>query len=149
MSEKKIYNIDEIMKMLPHRYPFLLVDRLEVEEPGVKGVGIKNLTINEEFFQGHFPENPIMPGVLQIEAMAQSAGCVVRSADPDYANKKSSVLFMAVDGVKFRKPVRPGDQLRMHVEKVKERRNIFVFHGVGMVDGQVVSEADLTAMIVD
>ena len=73
MSEKKIYNIDEVMKMLPHRYPFLLVDRLEVEEPGVKGVGIKNLTMNEEFFQGHFPGNPIMPGVLQIEAMAQSA----------------------------------------------------------------------------
>ena len=149
MSEKKIYNIDEVMKMLPHRYPFLLVDRLEVEEPGVKGVGIKNLTMNEEFFQGHFPGNPIMPGVLQIEAMAQSAGCVVMSADPDYATKKRSVLFMAIDGVKFRKPVRPGDQLRMHVEKIKERRNIFVFHGVGMVDDQVVSEADLTAMIVD
>lgn len=149
MSETKIYNIDEIMKMLPHRYPFLLVDRLEVEEPGVKGVGLKNLTMNEEFFQGHFPNNPIMPGVLQIEAMAQTAGCVVMSAAEDYASKKRSVLFMSVDGVKFRKPVRPGDQLKMHVEKIKERRNIFVFRGVGMVDGQVVSEAELTAMIVD
>ena len=145
----KIYNIDEIIKMLPHRYPFLLVDRLEVEEPGVKGVGLKNLTMNELFFQGHFPNNPIMPGVLQIEAMAQTAGCVVVSANEDYATKKRSVLFMSIDGVKFRKPVRPGDQLMMHVEKIKERRNIFVFKGVGMVDGQVVSEAELTAMITE
>lgn len=145
----KIYNIDEIMKMLPHRYPFLLVDRLEIEEPGVKGVGLKNLTMNELFFQGHFPNNPIMPGVLQIEAMAQTAGCVVMSASDDYETKKRGVLFMSVDGVKFRKPVRPGDQLKMHVEKIKERRNIFVFKGVGMVDGQVVSEAELTAMITE
>lgn len=149
MAENKIYNIDEIMKMLPHRYPFLLVDRLEVEEPGVKGIGLKNLTMNELFFQGHFPNNPIMPGVLQVEAMAQTAGCVVMSADENYATKRRGVLFMAVDNVKFRKPVRPGDQLKMHVEKIKERRNIFVFHGTSMVDGQVVSEADLTAMIVD
>ena len=145
----KIYNIDEIMKMLPHRYPFLLVDRLEVEDPGVKGVGLKNLTMNELFFQGHFPNNPIMPGVLQIEAMAQTAGCVVVSADENYATKKRNVLFMSVDGVKFRKPVRPGDQLKMHVEKIKERRNIFVFKGVGMVDDQVVSEAELTAMLTE
>jgi len=107
MAENKIYNIDEIMKMLPHRYPFLLVDKLEVEVPGEKGIGLKNLTMNELFFQGHFPGNPIMPGVLQVEAMAQTAGCVVMSAR-DYENKKCSVLFMAVDNVKFRKPVRPG-----------------------------------------
>ena len=94
MSEKKIYNIDEVMKMLPHRYPFLLVDKLEVEEPGVKGVGIKNLTMNEEFFQGHFPGNPIMPGVLQIEAMAQSAGCVVMSADPVKPAINPSAVFL-------------------------------------------------------
>ena len=149
MSENKIYNIDEIMKMLPHRYPFLLVDRLEIEEAGTKGIGLKNLTMNELFFQGHFPNNPIMPGVLQIEAMAQTAGCVVMCANDDYAEKKCSVLFMSVDNAKFRKPVRPGDQLKMHVEKVKVHRNIFVFHGTGMVDGQVVSEADLTAMIIE
>src|SRR5574344_650201 len=149
MSENRIYHIDEILKMLPHRYPFLLVDGLEIEEAGVKGIGLKNLTMNEEFFQGHFPNNPIMPGVLQIEAMAQTAGCIVVSADDDYANKKHNVLFMSIDGVKFRKPVRPGDQLKMHLEKIKERRNIFVFHGVGMVDDQIVSEADLTAMIVE
>lgn len=148
MAENKIYNIDDIMKMLPHRYPFLLVDKLEVEEPGIKGVGLKNLTMNELFFQGHFPNNPIMPGVLQIEAMAQTAGCIVMSADENYAENKRSVLFMSVDGVKFRKPVRPGDQLKMHLEKIRERRNIFVFKGVAMIDDQVVSEAELTAMII-
>ena len=148
MAEEKIYNIDEIMKMLPHRYPFLLVDRLIVEEPGVKGVGIKNLTMNELFFQGHFPGNPIMPGVLQIEAMAQTAGCIVMAAEGDYENNKRSVLFMSIDGVKFRKPVRPGDQLKMHLEKVKVHRNIFVFKGVSKVDDQVVSEAEVTAMII-
>ena len=148
MTENKIYNIDEIIKMLPHRYPFLLVDRLEVEEAGVKGIGLKNLTMNELFFQGHFPNNPIMPGVLQIEAMAQTAGCIVMSADENYAENKRSVLFMSIEGVKFRKPVRPGDQLKMHLEKIRERRNIFVFRGVSMVDDQVVSEAELTAMIV-
>ena len=149
MAESKVYNIDEIMKMLPHRYPFLLVDRLIVEEAGVKGIGIKNLTMNELFFQGHFPGNPIMPGVLQIEAMAQTAGCIVMSTDENYADKKCSVLFMSIDGVKFRKPVRPGDQLKMHLEKIKERRNIFVFKGVSMVDEQIVSEAELTAMIIE
>ena len=143
------FNSNEIEQILPHRYPFLLVDRLEVEEPGVKGMGLKNLTMNELFFQGHFPGNPIMPGVLQIEAMAQTAGCVVMSEKEDYADKKCSVLFMSVDNAKFRKPVRPGDQLKMYVEKVKMHRNIFVFHGVGKVDDQVVSEADLTAMIVE
>ncbi|MBR1825907.1 MAG: 3-hydroxyacyl-ACP dehydratase FabZ [Alphaproteobacteria bacterium] len=146
--EEKVYNIDEIMKMLPHRYPFLLVDRLIVEEPGEKGIGIKNLTMNELFFQGHFPGNPIMPGVLQIEAMAQAAGCIVMAAEGDYETNKRSVLFMSVDGVKFRKPVRPGDQLKMHLEKVKVRHNIFVFKGVSKVDDQVVSEAELTAMII-
>ncbi len=147
MSEVKTYQIEEIMKMLPHRYPFLLVDRLEVEVAGEKGVGIKNVTMNEEFFQGHFPGNPVMPGVLQIEAMAQTAGAIVRAAEENYAETSKSVLFMSIDGVKFRKPVKPGDQLRMHVEKVKERRNIFVFKGQAMVDGQVVSEAEFTAMI--
>ena len=145
----KVYPIEEIMKMLPHRYPFLLVDRLEVEVPGEKGVGIKNVTMNEEFFQGHFPGNPVMPGVLQIEAMAQTAGAVVIAQNENYADAKRSVLFMGIDGVKFRKQVKPGDQLRMHVEKIKARRNIFVFKGTAMVDDHVVSEAEFTAMIVD
>lgn len=148
MSENKIYNVEEIMGMLPHRYPFLLVDRLEVEEPGVKGIGLKNVTMNEEFFQGHFPGNPVMPGVLQIEAMAQTAGAVVISGMENYKEEKLGVFFMSIDGVKFRKPVKPGDQLRMHVEKIKERGKVYVFKGEAKVDGKVVSEAEFTAMIV-
>ena len=150
MSENKIYHIEEIMEMLPHRYPFLLVDRLEVEVPGEKGIGTKNVTMNEEFFQGHFPGNPVMPGVLQGEAMAQTAGAIVIAGREKKENgKNAGVLFMSIDGVKFRKPVKPGDVLKMHVEKIKERRNIFVFKGVNYVDGQPVSEAEFTAMIVE
>lgn len=148
MSENKIYTVEEIMEMLPHRYPFLLVDRLEVEEPGVKGIGLKNVTMNEEFFQGHFPGNPVMPGVLQIEAMAQTAGAVVISGMENYKENKLGVFFMSIDGVKFRKPVKPGDQLFMHVEKIKERGKVYVFKGEAKVDGKVVSEAEFTAMIV-
>lgn len=139
----------EIMEILPHRHPFLLIDTVEEVEPGVRAVAKKNVTFNEPFFAGHFPGNPVMPGVLQIEAMAQTAGAIVVAGKGDFADKKRSVLFMSIDGVKFRKPVKPGDQLRMHVEKIKERRNIFVFKGQSMVDGQVVSEAEFTAMIVE
>ena len=148
MSENKIYTVEEIMEMLPHRYPFLLVDRLEVEEPGVKGIGLKNVTMNEEFFQGHFPGNPVMPGVLQIEAMAQTAGAVVISGMENYKENKLGVFFMSIDGVKFRKPVKPGDQLFMHVEKIKERGKVYVFKGEAKVDGKVVSEAEFPAMII-
>jgi 3-hydroxyacyl-[acyl-carrier-protein] dehydratase len=133
------------MKLLPHRYPFLLVDRLEVEVPGEKGMGLKNLTMNEEFYQGHFPNNPVMPGVLQIEAMAQTAGAIVSAAAE--GDKTPNVLFMSIDGVKFRKPVKPGDQMKMYVEKIQSRRNIFVFRGKAYVDDKLVSEAEFTAMI--
>jgi len=142
-------NIQEIMEIIPHRYPFLLIDRVTACEPGHSATAIKNVTMNEEFFQGHFPNNPVMPGVLQIEAMAQTAGAVTIAQDENYANTSRSVLFMGVNDVKFRKQVKPGDQLRMHVEKIKARRNIFVYKAVAMVDGQVASEAELTAMIVD
>ena len=145
MSENRVYHIEEIMKFLPHRYPFLLLDRLEVEVPGEKGIGLKNVTMNEEFFQGHFPNNPVMPGVLQVEAMAQTAGAIVAASASE--GKTPDVLFMSIDGVKFRKPVKPGDQLKMHVEKVQSRRNVYVFKGKTMVDDKVVSEAEFTAMI--
>ena len=147
MAEMKVYPIEEIMKLLPHRYPFLLLDRLEVEVPGEKGVGTKNLTMNEEFFQGHFPGNPVMPGVLQIEAMAQTAGALVMTGVDDYEHHPKGVLFMSIDAVKFRKPVKPGDQMKMHVEKIRARRNIYVFKGESFVDGQLVSEGEFTAMI--
>lgn len=149
MSDKKTYYIDEIFDVLPHRYPFLLLDRLEVEVPGEKGVGIKNVTFNELFFQGHFPGNPVMPGVLQIEAMAQTAGAIVITANEDYASSKKNVLFMSIDGVKFRKTVKPGDQLKMHVEKIRAHRNVYVFKGQSYVDDKLVSEAEFTAMIVE
>ena len=139
--------VNQILKLLPHRYPFLLLDKLEVEIPGEKAVGTKNLTFNEEFFQGHFPGNPVMPGVLQIEAMAQTAGALVMTGVEDYEHNPKGVLFMSIDGVKFRKPVKPGDQMKMYVEKIQSRRNVYVFKGKAMVDDKVVSEAEFTAMI--
>ena len=149
MSENKIYNIDEIMKMLPHRYPFLLVDRLEVEEVGVKGIGLKNLTMNELFFQGHFPGNPVMPGVLQIEAMAQTAGIVMMATFSEEELKKKAVLFMSIDGVKFRKTVLPGDVLEMRVERMQTVRNVHKFKCESFVEGKKACEGILTAMIFD
>lgn len=143
--ENRVYLIQDIMKVLPHRYPFLFIDKIEIIEDGVKGIGYKNVTVNEPFFQGHFPDNPIMPGVLQIETMAQAAGFVI--AIKGGSLSKKSVLFMNVDKVKFRKPVIPGDCLEVHVEKVKERRNIFVCTGKIFVEGKLVAEAELTAMV--
>lgn len=139
--------IDEILKLLPHRYPFLLVDKLKDVVPGESGVGIKNVTMNEPFFQGHFPENPVMPGVLQIEAMAQTAGIVVLQLFPEEERAGNSVYFMTVDEVKFRKPVLPGDVLEFTVKKEQAVRNVFKFRGEARVDGKLVSQAIFSAMI--
>ena len=141
MSEIKVYPIEEILKLLPHRYPFLLLDRLEVEIAGQKGVGIKNVTMNEEFFQGHFPDNPVMPGVLQIEAMAQCSAPILYTLD-QYKDKLT--LFAGVDNVRFKGIVRPGDRLDMEVELTKMKGPICKSHGKGYVDGKLVVEADMT-----
>lgn len=140
-------NIHDILKLLPHRYPFLLVDKVKECVPGVSGLGIKNVTMNEPFFQGHFPDNPVMPGVLQIEAMAQTAGIIVLMSFPEEERSGNSVYFMTVDDVKFRKPVLPGDTLEFHVVKEQAVRNVFKFRGVAKVDGKVVSQATFSAMV--
>lgn len=136
-------NIIDIMKKLPHRYPFLLVDRIIAMEPNVSITGIKNVTINEPFFQGHFPGQPIMPGVLIIEAMAQVGGVLAFSTGTD----AKSVFFMSIEKAKFRKPVVPGDQLIMQLRVVQQRGNVWKLSGVAKVDDKVVAEADLTAML--
>ncbi|MBQ7413471.1 MAG: 3-hydroxyacyl-ACP dehydratase FabZ [Alphaproteobacteria bacterium] len=148
-TEQKIpeIRIGEIMKMLPHRAPFLLVDRLKDVIPGESGIGIKNITFNEPFFQGHFPENPIMPGVLQVEAMAQTAGIIVLTSFPEEERAGNSVYFMTINDVKFRKPVLPGDVLEFHVKKEQTVRNVFKFRGEAFVDGKLVSQAVFSAMI--
>ena len=138
--------IKEIMNILPHAYPFLLVDRIIEIELGKRIVGIKNVTYNEPFFPGHFPGRPIMPGVLIVEAMAQTAGMLVFKSTAD-ENQKKPVFFLGMDNVKFRKPVIPGDQLRLEVEITKHRQSIWGFKGKALVDGKLVAEAELLAML--
>jgi UDP-3-O-[3-hydroxymyristoyl] N-acetylglucosamine deacetylase / 3-hydroxyacyl-[acyl-carrier-protein] dehydratase len=142
-----IVDIMKIMQHLPHRYPMLLVDRVIDFEQGKRIVGIKNVTINEPFFQGHYPGHPIMPGVLIIEAMAQVGGLLMMDAIDNVEDKV--VYFMTMDNVKWRRPVTPGDQIRFELEMVQFRRHTCRMRGVGFVDGQVVAEADLMARIVD
>jgi len=138
--------IKEIMAILPHAYPFLLVDRIVEIEPGKRVVGIKNVTYNEPFFPGHFPGRPIMPGVLIIEAMAQTAGVLVFNSLPE-GDRNKQVFFLGVDNVRFRKPVIPGDQLRMELEITRHRQSIWGFKGKALVDGNLVAEGDLLAML--
>jgi 3-hydroxyacyl-[acyl-carrier-protein] dehydratase len=136
---KNILNVSEIKNIIPHRYPFLLIDKVEIIEEGVKGIGYKNITINEYFFQGHFPEYPVMPGVLIIEAMAQTGAVVILSQE----NFKGKTPFLAgLNKVKFRKKVVPGDTLLMTVEISKLRGSIGVGKGKAEVDGQIVCEAE-------
>ena len=140
-------DVNEIMKLLPHRYPFLLVDRIVAFEEKKSISGIKNVTINEPFFQGHFPGHPIMPGVLLLEAMAQVGGVFALKSDPKAAEKV--LYFMSIDKAKFRKPVVPGDQVRFDLQLTKQRANIMAFKGEAKVDGVVVAEAEMMAMVVD
>ncbi|MGQ0538879.1 MAG: UDP-3-O-acyl-N-acetylglucosamine deacetylase [Gemmatimonadaceae bacterium] len=146
-KETCVIGIDEIMKVIPHRYPFLLVDRILELDPGKRVVGIKNVTINEPFFAGHFPGQPIMPGVLIIEAMAQVGGMLLMGSVEDADNKL--MYFISLDNVKWRKPVRPGDQLRFELDLVQLRGTVCKMRGIAKVEGEVVAEADMAAMLRD
>lgn len=141
-------DILRIMHAIPHRYPMLLVDRMTDIVPRESCVGIKNVTINEPFFQGHFPGHPVMPGVLIIECMAQTAGALVVMSLGQEAHGKV-VYFMSIDGAKFRKPVVPGDQLRVYCVKERNRGPVWRFHAEAKVDGAIVAEATYTAMLMD
>ncbi len=138
--------IREIQSLLPHAYPFLLVDRIIEIEPGKRIVGIKNVTYNEPFFPGHFPGRPIMPGVLIVEAMAQTAGVLAFKSLPEEEQGKP-VFFLGLDNVRFRRPVVPGDQLRMELAITKHRQAIWGFQGKAYVEDKLVAEADLLAML--
>jgi 3-hydroxyacyl-[acyl-carrier-protein] dehydratase len=147
-EQNKVFDVIDIMKHIPHRYPFLLVDRVtEITPEG--GKGYKNVTINEEFFQGHFPGRPIMPGVLIIEGMAQCAGYIGLKIQEKNGNisGESLIFFMMIDKAKFRKPVLPGDRLDYEIEIIKLSSRILKFKGTARVDGAVAAEAELTAML--
>ena len=144
----KTIDIGRITEMIPHRYPFLMIDRMVDVVADAGAVGIKNVTVNEPFFQGHFPGHPVMPGVLIVECMAQTAAVlVVETLGADAEGKL--VYFMSVDSARFRKPVGPGDCLRVRVEKQQKRASVWKFKGVAMVDESVVAEATFSAMIMD
>jgi 3-hydroxyacyl-[acyl-carrier-protein] dehydratase len=145
-QKKTLASLDvmAIMKLLPHRYPFLLIDKIIEIDGDESAVGIKNVTFNEPQFQGHFPDQPIMPGVLLIEAMAQTAGAICALKSTGEANL---VYFMTIDNARFRKPVVPGDQVHFHVSKQKQRGNIWKYHCDAKVNGQLVAEADVGAMM--
>ena len=148
VNETDIIDIEGIIKMIPHRYPFLLIDRVQDVVPETSATGIKNVTINEPFFPGHFPDKPIMPGVLIIESMAQTAAVLVVSGlGPETEGKL--VYFMSVESARFRKPVVPGDQLEIKVIKRQTRGNVWKFDGEAYVRKTLVAESGFTAMIAD
>ena len=141
-------DIQEVLRRIPHRYPFLLIDRAEDYIPSTSIIGIKCVTMNEPFFIGHFPNNPVMPGVLIIEALGQTGGVLMsKSLNADVSNK--TIFFAAVDACRFRSPVRPGDVLRMHVDVIKHRGDLYKFRGSAFVDGRICAECEFTAIVVD
>ena len=140
-------DIAAVLKMLPHRYPFLMVDRVIDIQGDDHGIGIKNVTINEPQFQGHFPDNPVFPGVLMIEGMAQTAGVLCVAAL--LKTRPKSVFFMTIDKAKFRKPVLPGDTIEYHMQKIAQRGNMWWYRGEAKVAGRIVAEAEVGAMIND
>jgi 3-hydroxyacyl-[acyl-carrier-protein] dehydratase len=146
-SEKTI-DINRIIQMIPHRYPILLVDRILEIEPGESAIALKNVTMNEPHFQGHFPGFPVMPGVLIVEAMAQAAAVVVVESMGKKAEGKV-VFFMGIDNARFRKPVVPGDSMHIHVKKIRSRANVWKFEGQAIIDGNLHAEATFSAMITD
>ena len=146
MSDLKTADIELIQRIIPHRYPFLLVDRVIEIDGTAKGVGIKNVTMNEPQFTGHFPGMPVMPGVLMVEAMAQTAAVVV-GVGMDLADKNFGVYFMAMESVKFRRKVVPGDQVRMQLETLRGGGRVWKFKGTATVDGAVACECEFTAMM--
>ena len=141
-------DIKRILQMIPHRYPMLMVDKVVDMQLDQSAVGIKNVTINEPFFQGHFPTDPVMPGVLVVEAMAQTACVLVVSTFGAHSEGKL-VYFMSIDGVRFRRPVVPGDRLELHVQKIQSRANVWKFSGRALVEGKVAAEATFAALIRD
>jgi 3-hydroxyacyl-[acyl-carrier-protein] dehydratase len=147
-AKGSVIDINKIMQMIPHRYPILLVDRILEIVGGESAIGLKNVTFNEPHFQGHFPSFPVMPGVLIVEAMAQTAAIVVVEAIGNDAEGKI-VYFMSIDDARFRKPVVPGDSMHIHIKKIHSRSNVWKFEGKAMVDGQVCAEATFSAMIMD
>jgi 3-hydroxyacyl-[acyl-carrier-protein] dehydratase len=140
-------DIGMLLKMLPHRYPFLMIDRIIDIQGDNHGIGIKNVTINEPHFQGHFPDNPVFPGVLLIEGMAQTGGFLCIAATQSIQPK--SVFFLTIDKAKFRKPVLPGDTIEYHMRKVRQRKSMWWYFGEAKVAGQIVAEAEVGAMISD
>ena len=147
-TENIVIELKEIMELIPHRYPFLLVDRVEEFIKNESAIGVKNITMNEPYFQGHFPNNPVMPGVLIIEAMAQTASVLVAKSLKAEPNTKG-VLFTTIENAKFRKSVVPGDILKMHVKIITHKMNIWVCEGIGYVNDKKAVEAKFSAMVTD
>tara|TARA_Y100000768_G_scaffold291352_1_gene225393 strand:- start:427 stop:891 length:465 start_codon:yes stop_codon:yes gene_type:complete len=146
-KSQTMFDINDIIKVLPHRYPFILIDRIEITKPGERLIALKNMTINEPFFQGHFPGQPVMPGVLSLEIMAQAGSFLMLSQVEDPLS--TNMFFSAVEKTKFRKPIVPGDQLMVYMTLNKKKLNLCKFHGVCKVDDEIVAEAFFSANLVD